>query len=309
MRCLVTGGAGFIGSNLVDKLVGMGEDVYVVDDLSSGVESNINKKAKFFKCDISKKEDLKRVFEKVKPEILFHLAAQIDVRVSTIIPERDADINIIGTINILDLMREFKTKKIIFSSSGGAIYGEVKKPVNENYKKEPKSCYGVSKYAGEFYIRFFSENYGFDYTILRYGNVYGEKQSTKGEAGVVAIFINRMLNNRECVLYGFGRMYRDYVYVKDIVKANILSIKKGKNKIYNVGTGRGVSVLEVFKTIKNYFPEYDIKPKFEEKRRGEIIKSLLDGNLIKKDYKIDFTPFDRGIENTVKYFKEIYKNG
>jgi UDP-glucose 4-epimerase len=309
MKILVTGGAGFIGSNLVDSLVEKGEEVFIVDDLSSGDEKNINKKANFFKCDISNKEELKKVFNDVRPEIVFHLAAQIDVRISTEEPERDAKINIIGTINILDLMKEFNTRKIIFSSSGGAIYGEVDDPATEDYEKNPESCYGISKYAGEFYIKFFSKNYGLEYTILRYGNVYGERQSVKGEAGVVAIFINRIFNNQECTLYGYGKMFRDYVYVKDIVKTNILSIEKGKNKIYNVGTGKSKSVIDVFETIKKHFPEYKLEPRFEEKRRGEIVKSILDSSLIKKDYGMDFTDFDVGIENTVKYFKEILKNG
>ncbi|MEO0234558.1 MAG: SDR family NAD(P)-dependent oxidoreductase [candidate division WOR-3 bacterium] len=309
MKILVTGGAGFIGSNLVDSLVEKGEEVFIVDDLSSGEEININKEAKFFKCDISNKDDLKKVFKETRPEIVFHLAAQIDVRISTEEPERDAKINIIGTINILDLMKNFNTRKIIFSSSGGAIYGEVDKPATEEYEKNPESCYGISKYAGEFYIKFFSKNYGFEYTILRYGNVYGERQSVKGEAGVVAIFINKMLNNQECTLYGYGKMYRDYVYVKDIVKSNVLSIENGKNKIYNVGTGKSKSVLDVFESIKKHFPDYKFQPRFEEKRRGEIVKSILDNSLIKKDYGINFTDFDVGIENTVKYFKETLKNG
>lgn len=309
MKILVTGGAGFIGSNLVDSLVEKGNEVFIVDDLSSGNEKNINKKAKFFNCDISNKNELRKIFKETKPEIVFHLAAQIDVRISTEEPERDASVNIIGTINVLDLMKEFKSKKIIFSSSGGAIYGEVEKPADENFEKNPESCYGISKYAGEFYIKFFSKNYGFDYTILRYGNVYGERQSVKGEAGVVAIFINKMLNNQECTLYGYGKMFRDYVYVKDIVESNVLSLEKGKNKIYNVGTGENKSVLDVFETIKKHFPDYDLQPRFEEKRRGEIVKSILDNSLIKKDYGINFTNFETGIENTVRYFKEILKNG
>ncbi len=309
MRVLVTGGAGFIGSNLVDKLVEKKEEVFVVDDLSSGDEKNINKDSKFFKCDISDKESLKRVFKDVKPEIVFHLAAQIDVRISTEEPERDAKINIIGTINILDLMKEFNSKKIIFSSSGGAIYGEVDKPADEDYEKNPESCYGISKYAGEYYIKFFSKNFGYDYTILRYGNVYGERQSVKGEAGVVAIFINRIIKNLECTLYGYGKMYRDYVYVQDVVKANILSIEKGKNRIYNVGTGKSKSVLEVFESIKKHFPSYTLKPKFEDKRRGEIVKSIIDNSRIVKDYGLKFTDFDDGIEKTVKYFKENLSNG
>ncbi|MEO0288995.1 MAG: NAD-dependent epimerase/dehydratase family protein [candidate division WOR-3 bacterium] len=309
MKILVTGGAGFIGSNLVDSLVEKGNEVYIVDDLSSGDERNINTEAKFFKCDISCKDDLKKIFRETEPEIVFHLAAQIDVRISTEEPERDAKINIIGTINILDLMKDFNTRKIIFSSSGGAIYGEVDKPANEEYEKNPESCYGISKYAGEFYIKFFSKNYGFEYTILRYGNVYGERQSVKGEAGVVAIFINKMLNDQECTLYGYGKMFRDYVYVKDVVKSNVISIEKGKNKIYNVGTGESKSVIDVFEAIKKHFPDYKLQPRFEDKRRGEIVKSVLDNSLIKKDYCIDFTDFDVGIKNTVKYFKEITKNG
>ena len=304
MKVLVTGGAGFIGSNIVDALVKLNYEVFIVDDLSTGNEKNINKKAKFFKIDISNAKKLENIF-KNDFDVIFHTAAQIDVRKASIDPARDAEINIIGTINLLKFANEYKVRKIIFSSTGGAMYGNVDEPADENTIASPKSPYGISKYSDEMYIKFFSEEYGLEYTILRYANVYGPRQLSKGDAGVVAIFINSMMNNKEITLYGFGNMIRDYVFVDDIVEANILSINKGNKSIYNVGTGIKTSVKNLFKIINIFFPEYKIEPLKKEKRIGEIESSVLDGKKIMMDYnKDDYVKLEKGIEKTVKWFKE-----
>ncbi len=304
MRILVTGGAGFIGSHIVDALIKMQHEVIIVDDLSTGVEKNINKKAKFFKLDISNKKKLENVFKK-EIDIIFHTAAQIDVRKASIDPARDAEINIIGTINILKHAVDYNVKKIIFSSTGGAMYGDVEEPAKENTLPSPKSPYGISKYSDEMYIRFFGEEYSLGYTILRYANVYGPRQISKGEAGVISIFIESMMKNKEITLYGFGNMIRDFVYVDDVVEANILSITKGNKQILNVGTGVKTKIRDLYNYIKEYFPDYNHTPIKKDKRPGEIFSSVLDGTAILRDYdKEDYIDIKEGIKKTVKWFKE-----
>lgn len=304
MVILVTGGAGFIGSHVTDRLIEEGHRVIVMDNLSTGSASNLNKRAAFEKGDVSKKEDVERIFSSEKIDAVFHLAAQIDVRISTEEPERDALTNIIGTINILNAMKKQKTGKIIFSSTGGALYGEVEKPAGEDCEKNPKAPYGISKLASEFYIKFFSESFGTDYTILRYANVYGPRQSVKGEAGVVAIFANNMKQNKESVLFGFGEMYRDYVFVKDVAEANILSLRMGERETYNVGTGMKTSVREIFELLRESFPGYDTPPVLKERRTGEIVNSVVSPEKIIREYNIKFTEIKEGIKKTAEFFKE-----
>jgi len=304
MKMLVTGGAGFIGSYVTDKLIERGNEVIILDNLSTGSIENVNKKAIFIEGDISKMSDVEMIFSRYKIDMVFHLAAQIDVRISTENPQRDAKTNIIGTINILDTIKKYNTKKIIFSSTGGALYGEVDKPADEDYDKNPEAPYGISKFSAEMYIKFYSENYGLNYTILRYANVYGPRQSTKGEAGVVAIFANNMKHNKESILFGFGEMYRDYVYVLDVAKTNVLSVDRGDREIYNVGTGVRTSVSEIFNALNLHFINYTIAPKLLEKRKGEIQSNVVSPKKIIKDYKISFTPLEEGIKKTVEFFKE-----
>jgi len=309
MIILVTGGAGFIGSHVVDRLLKAGHKVIVIDDLSTGSEKNLNKNAVFYKIDISDNGEVEKIFCDNRIDAVFHFAAQIDVRISAEKPNRDAEINIVGTLNILKSMKEHNARKIIFSSSGGAVYGEVESPADEIRPVSPISPYGISKYTCEMYIKFFAREYGIDYTILRYANVFGPRQSNKGEAGVVAVFIRNMIEGKECYLYGHGEMYRDYVYVGDVAEANLFSLENAAGLTLNIGTSRAISVKEVFAEIQKMFPSYEMTPVFAEKRLGEIVKSIVDGSLyLRTAKKENYLEFEKGIEKTVKWFKEI-KNG
>ena len=238
MKILVTGGAGFIGSNLVDALIEKGHEVSVVDNLATGRRENVNEKAKFFEVDITDKDALSKVFSEINPETIFHLAAQISVEVSQKDPASDVRTNVIGTINLLEQAREHKVKKFVFSSTGGAIYGEdAPRPTSEEATPDPATPYGIDKLCAEKFIKFFSKLDGFSYTILRFSNVYGPRQNPDGEAGVVAIFSSKMLKNEPSKIYGDGTQTRDYVYVGDIVDALMLGINSEKSGIYNIATG------------------------------------------------------------------------
>lgn len=268
---LVTGGAGFIGSHLVDSLIKKDYDVHVIDDLSTGKEENINKDCNFYRLSIQTK-GVEDIFKKVNFFCVFHLAAQTDVRVSCANPIVDAESNIIGTLNLLSLSKKYGVKKFIFASSGGVIYGNVDKPVSETCLPKPISPYGISKLTDELYIKFFGRY--FPYTILRYSNVYGERQDPSGEAGVVSIFTQRMLNNEQCILYGYGKPKRDYIYVDDVVKANILSMAKADNEILNIGSGEVTKVDELFSLLKR-LTDADTPPLYKSLREGEIEASQL----------------------------------
>ena len=304
MKVLITGGAGFIGSNIADALVFAKHSVIVVDNLSSGRKENVNKKAKFYNADITDKNEIFRIFAEEKPEIVIHNAAQIDVRRSVSDPFYDAGINILGSLNVLDACVKNKTKKIIFASSGGTIYGECgSKAPDENSFPNPLSPYGIAKHSVENYIRFYGEIHGLKYTIFRYGNVYGPRQDPKGEAGVVAIFAARMLKNENITVFGNGRQTRDYVYVSDVVTANLKALKNGDNEIINIGTAKTVSVNELVR-LMSCFSDYKKKALYAPKRDGELFKSFL---AIKKAQKtLKWKPLvniEKGISKTVEYFK------
>lgn len=250
MNILVTGGAGFIGSHVVDAYIKGGHKVIIVDDLSTGRKQNLNPKAVFYEGDI-RDEKLAEVFDKHDIDIVNHHAAQINVRTSVTDPSKDADINIKGLLNVLKLSAEHKVKKFIFVSSGGAIYSEENDlPIKETGKIAPKSPYGISKYAGEMYVRFYSEVYGLNYVILRYSNVYGERQDPRGEAGVISIFLDKIKHNESPEIFGSGEQTRDYVYVKDVVKANVLVLNKGDGEAFNIATSKETSVNELFNMIR-----------------------------------------------------------
>ncbi|MDR1522937.1 MAG: NAD-dependent epimerase/dehydratase family protein [Endomicrobium sp.] len=304
MKIIVTGGAGFIGSNIVDVLVENKHSVVVLDNLSSGNIENVNKKAKFYESDICDQKKVLEIFKKEKPQVVIHHAAQIDVRKSMADPIFDVNVNIIGSINVLSTCVEAKVKKIIFASSGGTIYGECKSVApKEDSMPNPLSPYGIAKNSVENYIKFYSEIYGLEYTILRYGNVFGPRQDPNGEAGVVAIFSQRMLKNEDVVVFGDGKQMRDYVYVCDVVDANIKSLTKGKNEVVNIGTAKTTSVnrlVEVMSKSSGYKKKAIRKPK----RDGELFKSFLNINKAKK--VLGWVPnvsLDKGIKITLEYFK------
>jgi len=304
MKILVTGGAGFIGSNVVDAYIDRGYGVVVVDDLSCGKKENLNKKAKFYRLDICDRA-LEGIFEKERIDIVNHHAAQVDVRRSIADPTFDARVNIEGSLNILENCRKYKIKKIIFASSGGVIYGECGSlPPNEDSPISPLSPYGVSKYAMECYLSTYEKIYGLKYTALRYGNVYGPRQDPYGEAGVVAIFSGRMLNNEETNIFGDGEQVRDYVYVGDVVKVNILCLENGDNEIFNIGTGKSASVNRLFSEMKE-LSHYSGEAVYKPPRSGELIRSSLD--IGKAEQKLGWKAevnLRQGLKKTIEFFKE-----
>ncbi len=303
MRALVTGGAGFIGSNVADGLSEKGAEVFIVDNLSTGKKENLSGKAEFFNVDITDKDALKKVFEFVKPEIVFHLAAQIDVRKSVAKPAFDASINVIGAINMFELSVEYGVKRVVFSSTGGAIYGEPEKlPATEETEVAPLAPYGVSKYCGEQYLNYFKRLFGIERIILRYANVYGPRQDPLGEAGVVAIFTGKILRGENPVIFGDGEQTRDYVYVKDVVRANILAID-GKEGTYNIGTGIETSVNELVKMFEKAIGK-KITPEYAPPRKGEVQRISLSFEKAKKE--LGFEPeysLEKGLRETIAWYR------
>jgi len=281
MNVIVTGGSGFIGSNLVDRLIKEGFDTYVIDNLSTGKRQFLNPRAKFYQADILDKQRMKLIFEEVKPSAVFHLAAQIDVQSSIQNPALDAQINILGTINMIELCKAYKSK-LIYSSSA-AIYGTpVHLPVSEQHQIEPLSNYGISKYTPELYIRCYAQLYNLKYTILRYANVYGPRQLPKGEGGVISIFTNKIINNEIPSIYGDGTQTRDFIYVKDVVSANLAALKADQNGTYNISTNTRISINELIEII-NRIVNKKIVPEYKEERLGDITDSCLDNQLAKQE--------------------------
>jgi UDP-glucose 4-epimerase len=303
-KILVTGGAGFIGSNLVDKLLEEGHSVVVVDNLSTGNINLLSPLALFYQQDIRDYKVMDIIFETHHFDYVFHLAAQISVPESVENPKKDAEINILGTLNILSLSVKYGIKKIIFSSSGGAIYGEnAPIPTTEDYCPNPISPYAISKLACEHYIKFFSKEFSLDYTILRYSNVYGPKQTPKGEAGVVAIFTENMLNNQDVFIYGNGEQIRDFVHVYDVIQANILSLNKAKNEIINISSGEATSINELFKIMKEEI-NYKKTPIYQQKRPGDLEVSVLSNEKAKEilNWQPSFN-LKKGVKNTIEWYR------
>ena len=277
MKILVTGGAGFIGSHVVDSYISLGHDVVVLDNLRTGFAKNINPKATFVNMDIRAKE-LDAVFAEHKPEIVGHFAAQMDVRQSLQEPLFDADCNVLGSINLLECCVRYKTRKIIYASTGGAIYGEPEAlPADESYQPNPLSHYGLSKFVAEEYIRLYRRLYNLDYTILRFPNVYGPRQNPHGEAGVCAILIALMLDGKVPTLYGHGEPLRDYVYVGDIARANVLALDQGSGEIVNLGSNKGTSVRELYDVLSAYLG-FNQSPNLAALRAGEVERIFITGD-------------------------------
>jgi len=307
MRILFTGGAGFIGSNVVDALVEGGHEVVVVDNLSTGKEENINPKARFFHVDLTDFEALERVFTETKPEVVFHTAAQIDVRKSVQDPLFDAETNIIGSMNLFEFSIKYGVKRVIFSSTGGALYGEAEKlPADENTHIEPLSPYGVSKYCTEQYLEYFKRVYNLERVILRYANVYGPRQDPLGEAGVIAIFTSKILNNEKPVIYGDGNQTRDYIFVEDVVRANILALD-GKEGIYNIGTSVETPVNDLVKMFSKILNKH-IEPIYAPPRKGEVQRISLDASKAEKElgFTVEFSLED-GLRKTLEWYKRSLK--
>jgi UDP-glucose 4-epimerase len=271
LRAIVTGGAGFIGSHVVEALVGRGDDVLVLDNLSTGKRTNLSDSAVLEEVDV--REALEDWFEGA--EVCFHLAAQADVRVSVQRPNYDAQVNVLGTIRVLEAARVHGTQ-IVFTSTGGAIYGECQAPAPETSPRLPISPYGVSKLAGEEYLAAYNRLHGTRHVTLRYGNVYGPRQDPHGEAGVVAIFLGRLAEGERPRIFGDGRQTRDYVYVGDVARATISAV--GHTGVFNVGTGLETSVLELYELCRRVAgSELEAEP--ADGRLGELQRSVLDISL------------------------------
>ena len=304
MKVLVTGGAGFIGSHVVDGYVAQGHTVAIVDNLSTGSRDFLNPKATFYEADIRRPE-LSHVFEAERPEVVSHLAAQIDVRRSVEDPAYDADVNILGSINVLQNCMKHGVRKFIFASTGGAIYGEPETlPVSEEYWPKPVCHYGAAKYSVEHYVDLYRHLYNLDYTILRFTNVYGPRQNPHGEAGVCSILIGLMLAGKQPTLYGFGEPLRDYIYVGDVARAAALALNKGGGEVINLASGVGTSVREVFDIIRDIlgFPH---EPILRELRPGEVNRIYATRD--KAAQILGWIPemsLREGLERTVRYIRE-----
>jgi UDP-glucose 4-epimerase len=271
MRAIVTGGAGFIGSNLVDALLERGDEVHVLDDLSSGKRDNVDERATLHVGDI--RADADAAFEAARPEIVFHLAAQADVRVSVVRPDFDADVNVLGTIRVLEASRRHGAK-IVFSSTGGAIYGECDAPAPEDKPLEPLAPYGASKLAGEQYIWTWNRLYATSHVALRFANVYGPRQQPHLEAGVVAIFMGLLREGGQPRIFGDGSQTRDYVYVGDVVRACLAALD-ADGGVFNVGTGIETSVNDLFRRIRDVAGS-SAEAAYADPRLGELSRNVLD---------------------------------
>lgn len=284
MKIAVTGGCGFIGSHTVDALVKKGHDVVSYDNLTTGSLENLNTNASFYQGDVEDKTQLDAFFTKEKPDAIMHMAAQIDVQTSMKNPSYDAVVNIVGTVNLLDMCNKYGVKRFVYSSSA-AIYGNPEYlGVDEDHPKNPESFYGYSKLVPETYVKMMMNSYG----ILRYANVYGPRQKAEGEGGVVAIFTDMMKKGGDCIIFGDGEQTRDFIYVKDIAAANVLALESDLNFTVNVSTSKATSVNELFHVMKQTYG-YEKEAVYKEAREGDIENSwLANGRIIET---LDWTPY------------------
>ncbi|MCX7878657.1 MAG: NAD-dependent epimerase/dehydratase family protein [Ignavibacteria bacterium] len=303
MNILVTGGAGFIGSHVADAYINAGHNVIIIDNMSTGVKEFINPSAVFYEMDITD-ERVREVFSKHKIDIINHHAAQIDLRKSVASPMFDIDVNIKGSVNLLENAVKHGVKKFIFASTGGAIYGEHDYfPADENHPTRPYAPYGINKLCVEKYLYYYHHVYGLKYVILRYANVYGPRQNPHGECGVIAIFTEKILNGIEPLINGDGLQTRDYVFINDVVNANVLALDCDEPVIYNVGTGEETDVNYIFRKI-NEFAEADFPEKHGPPKAGEQRRSALSYEKINKE--LGWKPemkIEEGLKVTIEYFK------
>jgi UDP-glucose 4-epimerase len=304
MKILVTGGAGFIGSHVVDQYLEHGYEVVIVDDLSTGRESNLNRAARFYQLDI-RSPQLGEVFERERPDFVNHHAAQMNVRRSVADPFFDADVNILGSLNLIECAKQFGVKRFVYISTGGAVYGEPEYlPCDEAHPVNPICQYGASKHTAEHYLYIYHVNYGLAYTVLRYPNVYGPRQDPHGEAGVVAIFAGQMLGDQPVVINGDGEQVRDFVYVGDCARANLLALQAASDyAIYNLGSGQGASVNLIFSKLA-MVTGYGQPPCYGPAKVGETRRIYLDAT--KARDQLGWSPqtdLDTGLSRTVDYFR------
>ncbi|MGA3244527.1 MAG: NAD-dependent epimerase/dehydratase family protein [Bacteroidota bacterium] len=306
MNILVTGGAGFIGSHVVDVYVNGGHNVIVIDDLSSGVRENVNPKAEFHQLDI-RSADVEQLFRRHKIDVVNHHAAQMDVRRSVSDPKFDASVNVLGGLTIFEAARQFGVKKIIFSSTGGAIYGEQDYfPADEEHPVRPLSPYGITKLVTEKYLFYYKQVHGIEHVVLRYANVYGPRQNPHGEAGVVAIFAKKLLKGESPVINGDGKQTRDYTFVGDVVKASVLALNYPGSNIFNIGTGIETDVNELFRILRGW-----LNPTCAENhgpaKQGEQRRSVISYKKIERE--LGWKPLvelSEGLRLTAEYFKKKF---
>ncbi|MGD0073939.1 MAG: NAD-dependent epimerase/dehydratase family protein [Candidatus Binataceae bacterium] len=306
MRILVTGGAGFIGSNTVDALVATGKhEVAVLDDLSAGKREQVNPAARFYEVDIRNAARVTDVIEREKPEVIFHLAAQMDVRRSVASPAFDAEVNLVGFLNLMEAGRCNGLKRVIFSSTGGAIYGEQEQfPCDEDHPCRPVSPYGVAKFATERYLFFYQVQYGLSYLALRYANVYGPRQDPHGEAGVVAIFCGRLLAGEKATIFGNGEQTRDYVFVGDVVRANVAAVDRNCTGAINIGTGVETSVNRLYAELAGVAGVSE-PPTYAPARPGEQQRSVILAERARR--ALGWNPqvsLRDGLAQTLRFFRE-----
>ncbi len=304
MKIMVTGGAGFIGSNVVDAFIAAGHAVAVVDNLTTGKKENLNPKAEFFPVDI-RDARLAEAVNDFAPEAIAHLAAQIDVRKSVSDPVFNAEVNELGTLNLLNAAVQNKVGKIVFSSTGGAIYGEVKEKngADENHPPEPISPYAITKRSAEMYLYAYRQLFGLKFTVLRYGNVYGPRQDPLGEAGVIAIFCGKMLKGEAPTIFGDGEQLRDYVYVDDVAQANLLALTKAEGEIINIGAGLGTSVNELYSILSEVL-KFGKKAVYAPPRAGELFRSVLNCGRANKvlGWRAE-TGIKEGLRKTIAWYR------
>jgi UDP-glucose 4-epimerase len=304
LRILVTGGAGFIGSNVADRYVSLGHEVTVFDDLSTGKKEFVHPKARLVVGDLTQADALERCIADFKPEVVNHHAAQIDVRKSVSDPVHDATTNIIGGIRMLESSVRHRVRKVIYASTGGALYGEARfLPATEEHPVNPEAPYGASKHTLEHYLYIWRLLHGLDYTVLRYPNVYGPRQNPHGEAGVNAIFIGLMLHGKTPHIFGDGKQLRDYLYIDDVVEANVLALDRGSGEMVNIGTGVGTSVNDIVRELKALIG-FTSDPIHEAPRPGEIQRIYLDASRARE--VLGWSPkteFREGLRRTIEWSK------
>ena len=302
MKICITGGAGFIGSNIAERYIAEGHDVVIIDNLSLGFRENIPNGAKFYEMDIND-DNLLKVFEQEQFDVVCHYAAQMSVRHSVSIPSDDAKTNIIGSLNIFESARKTGVKKIIFASSAGTVYGEQTEfPCNEEHQNSPVSPYGVSKYSVEKYLEYYKNVFNINYVVLRYTNVYGRRQNPHGEAGVIAIFFLKMLKNEDTYITGDGSITRDYVYIDDVVEANVYALNPEMTGVFNVATGVETTLLDIFDKLAT-LTNYQKLKQFVPFKIGEQMRSVCSYNKINR--LTGWYPkmkLDDGLVETLKYY-------
>jgi UDP-glucose 4-epimerase len=306
MKIMVTGGAGFIGSHVVDALIEEGHEVSIIDNLwapGGGRSENLNPQARFYQIDV-RDNGLADAVEENKPEVIYHLAAQQSIRISTDDPSYDAAVNILGLINLLRCAVRFGTRKVIFSSSV-ATYGTAKTiPINENCPQNPRHPYGISKMSGEFYLRFWKEKHNLDFTILRYSNVYGPRQNPTGKAGVISIFIRAILSGNQICIEWDGKQKKDFVYVRDVARSNLLALSGGSGEAFNIASGEGTSVNAIHRILVGMIGN-EVQIIKSSKRLGDSRLSYFDCNKAGKklSWKAEMKLED-GLFHTVNYFRD-----